>query len=363
VTDASPASEEPAPRSVVLRASAANFALLSRASQLPVVSQRAVALARLYGRGALCRTIDGARWRFCWRHISTPLAGVRVRLQVGVTEVTVVLEDLGAFGSAVDVIRAELPPALRAAYLNGAGNALWRDLETLAERTLEVLEVEPYWTADRHPDWLGFEIQVESRGIAVRGLLQSAHTDLQDLLLKISSHGMAAAPLPAGLPIQWSAVVGGTRLTMGDVRALEEQDIIAIDDVTPAAEGLTCWLGVGPRRRRAGRLVLHRDGQFRMIEFTTKGQASMSVDVGALAAEQVGLDTIPVNLRFELARWEAPLAEVAGLAAGSIVDLGQRIDEQAVSIWVEQRCIGKGQLVAIGERLGVRLLSVSAPSS
>jgi flagellar motor switch/type III secretory pathway protein FliN len=29
-------------------------------------------------------------------------------------------------------------------------------------------------------------------------------------------------------------------------------------------------------------------------------------------------------------------------------------------VWVEQRCIGRGQLVAIGERLGVRLLSVFA---
>ena len=41
-----------------------------------------------------------------------------------------------------------------------------------------------------------------------------------------------------------------------------------------------------------------------------------------------------------------------------MIDLRQRVDEQAVSVWIEQRCIGKGQLVAIGERLGVRLLSV-----
>jgi type III secretion protein Q len=59
-------------------------------------------------------------------------------------------------------------------------------------------------------------------------------------------------------------------------------------------------------------------------------------------------------------RWEAPLAEVAALREGAIIDLGQRIDEQSVTVWVEQRCIGKGQLVAVGERLGVRLLSIPA---
>jgi type III secretion protein Q len=63
-------------------------------------------------------------------------------------------------------------------------------------------------------------------------------------------------------------------------------------------------------------------------------------------------------LRFELAQWTASLGEIGSLAPGAVLDLGQRLDDHAVSIWVEQRCIGKGQLVAIGERLGVRLLSV-----
>jgi type III secretion protein Q len=75
-------------------------------------------------------------------------------------------------------------------------------------------------------------------------------------------------------------------------------------------------------------------------------------------ATPAGFDDIPVSLRFELAQWNASLAEVGNLAAGAVIDIGQRIDEHAVSVWVEQRCIGKGQLVAIGERLGVRLVSV-----
>jgi type III secretion protein Q len=79
--------------------------------------------------------------------------------------------------------------------------------------------------------------------------------------------------------------------------------------------------------------------------------------------KEAGFDEIPVSLRFELAQWNASLAEVASLAAGAVVNLGQRIDEHAVSVWVDQRCIGKGQLVAIGERLGVRLLSVFSDQS
>jgi type III secretion protein Q len=96
-----------------------------------------------------------------------------------------------------------------------------------------------------------------------------------------------------------------------------------------------------------------------LIEFTTKGQVIMTnFDADAALPDEIGFEDVPVSLRFELVRWEAPLAEVANLRAGAIIDLGQRIDEQSVTVWVEQRCIGKGQLVAVGERLGVRLLSV-----
>jgi type III secretion protein Q len=97
-----------------------------------------------------------------------------------------------------------------------------------------------------------------------------------------------------------------------------------------------------------------------MDQFDIGGGTNMISNIDAAPAQQTGFDDIPVSLRFELAQWNASLAEVGNLAAGAVVDIGQRIDEHAVSVWVEQRCIGKGQLVAIGERLGVRLVSVFA---
>ena len=65
-----------------------------------------------------------------------------------------------------------------------------------------------------------------------------------------------------------------------------------------------------------------------------------------------------MNLHFEIARWHAPLAELATLAPGAVIDIGRGIDEPVVSVWADERCIGQGQLVAIGDRLGVRLMSV-----
>jgi flagellar motor switch/type III secretory pathway protein FliN len=142
------------------------------------------------------------------------------------------------------------------------------------------------------------------------------------------------------------------------VRGLEEQDVVLLDDVKPTSNGLHCRLNVGAARSHAGYVMLRKGGQLQMIQFGRIGDSDMSSDTEAPITAEAGFDDIPVSLRFEVAQWNASLAEVSQLAPGAVIDLRQRLDEQAVSVWIEQRCIGKGQLVAIGERLGVRLLSV-----
>jgi type III secretion protein Q len=339
---------------------------LSDSAQLVRISDQAMELARLYGRGPLHCSIDDTTWLFRWRSLTEPITGVELHLRVGDATVTVGLETLTAFGCAADVTNRELPARLRAPYLNGIGVALWQRLEAMTERAVQVLEVHSDSVLEPIAEHLGFEIGRAARGPIVRGFLQVTDTDsrrrreLQRVLSETSLREMSPAPLPSHLRLRWSAVVGSTSLPTSEVCELEEHDVILIDDAKPAANALSCWLGVGPTRRYAGRLAWRKGGQLQMVQFGTGGGTNMSSDVEAAPAQQAGFDEIPVNLRFELAQWNASLAEVGNLAPGAVVDIGERIDEHAVSVWVEQRCIGKGQLVAIGERLGVRLVSVFA---
>jgi type III secretion system YscQ/HrcQ family protein len=181
--------------------------------------------------------------------------------------------------------------------------------------------------------------------------------ELERVLSQMSQRGMPGPPLPSWLPLRWAAVLGITTLPGAEIRGLEEHDIILIDDVRAAPNTPNCWLGAGPTRRYAGLLMWSSTGQLQMVQFGSGGETSM--DSNSKAAPP-GFDDLPVSVRFELAQWTASLAEVSNLAAGVVLEIGQRIDEHAISVWVEQRCIGKGHLVAIGERLGVRLVSVSA---
>jgi type III secretion protein Q len=357
----------PAPDvSPVRVAIAASPTPLGESAQLLRMSAQAMELARLYGRGPLSCSIEDTTWLFRWRYPTEPLKGFELHLRVGGVPVVVCLETLAAFGPAADVTRVELPAGLRAAYLNGIGAALWRQLESMTERAVEVLEVHPHSALEPTGEHLGFEIGRAPRGPVVRGFLRFSDAEprrrreLQRVLSETSLREMSAAPLPTHLHLRWAAVVGSTRLSAAEVRGLEDYDVILIDDAKPAPNALSCWLGVGSTRRYAGRLAWRNGGQLRMDQFDIGGGTNMGSNIDAAPVQQTGFDDIPVTLRFELAQWNASLAEVGNLAPGAVVDIGQRIDEHAVSVWIEQRCIGKGQLVAIGERLGVRLVSVFA---
>lgn len=335
---------------------------LSRSPHLVRMAGQAAELTRLYGRRALSQPVEGTVWLFRWRHLAQVLTGVELHLRIGGASAVIGLETLAAFGSATDVTSAAVPPGLRAAYLNGLGAAVWPLLERIVERPVEILEVRTDSLLEPTGEHLCFEIG-PAQGPVVRGLVCLTETDprrrreLAGVLSQTSLRRMPGPLLPDGLPLRWSAVLGITRLPASEVRGLEEHDIILIDDVRAAPNLLNGWLAAGPTRRYAGRLAWSSVGQLQMVQFGGGGEASMESNIKAVPE---GFDDLPVSVRFELANWTASLAEVGNLAPGAVLDIGQRIDEHAITAWVEQRCIGKGHLVAIGERLGVRLVSVFA---
>jgi type III secretion protein Q len=340
---------------------------LSLAPELISISEQALEVARLYGRGTLLRTIGDTRWKFRWCCLIDEFSGVELRLRVGNAEVMLGLESLDTFSSAVSLTCRQVPSELRAAYISGVGASLWEELEALLGRAVEVLDVHSEREMKMTAECLGFAVCRDPHGAVTQGFLRLADpgaqviSELYEVLLEASQREMAAAPLPRDLPLRWAAIVGSTMLQAGEVGALEEHDIVLIDDARHSADALECWLGVSASRRYAGRAMFRNGGQLQLVQFGTGGR--MTTTNSDSPSDEVTFADIPVSLRFELAQWTAPLADVADLEAGSIIDLGNRIDEHAVSVWVEQRCIGKGQLVAIGERLGVRLLSVFAARS
>lgn len=84
---------------------------------------------------------------------------------------------------------------------------------------------------------------------------------------------------------------------------------------------------------------------------------------GAAASAHTFEFLLGVNLTVsvEVGRIQMPVKSVMELRPGSVVEL-QRKASDPVEIYANGRCIGRGEIVVVGEQFGVRVLELGAPS-
>lgn len=73
--------------------------------------------------------------------------------------------------------------------------------------------------------------------------------------------------------------------------------------------------------------------------------------------EKLSPDQIPLSVSIELGRVQIPLSTLINLQKGNLLELGIQ-PEAGVDIVVQGKCIGKGELLKIGDTLGIRILDV-----
>jgi flagellar motor switch protein FliN/FliY len=69
---------------------------------------------------------------------------------------------------------------------------------------------------------------------------------------------------------------------------------------------------------------------------------------------------IPVEISVEIGRTRMAIGDLLSLTRGSIVELNRLAGESA-DIYVNEKLVGKGEVVVANERLGVRVLEILTP--
>ena len=76
------------------------------------------------------------------------------------------------------------------------------------------------------------------------------------------------------------------------------------------------------------------------------------------STQAVNLGGMQVEVQVEVARLLLPLSALQNLAVGQVFDTERPIDGNSVLLWVGGQRLATCQLVAIGERVGVRVLAI-----
>jgi len=69
---------------------------------------------------------------------------------------------------------------------------------------------------------------------------------------------------------------------------------------------------------------------------------------------------IPVTVSIELGRTRLQVEEILKLGQGSVVEL-EKLAGEPLEILVQGRPIGKGEVVVVNEKFGVRLMDIISP--
>ena len=183
-------------------------------------------------------------------------------------------------------------------------------------------------------------------------------------LLALAEAAPARSASVAALPVAVAFVAGQTRLTHRQLRHLETGDAV-LPDVWHPARGETQVM-LGEALLAVARTDRHRSTlktPFRPVAAGAgSGDESMGQDKAAASAAEdaanaaaAGLDGMSLTLTFELGRRSLGLGELKGVGEGHVFDLG--LDPDApVDLIANGARIGQGEIVEIGERVGVRVV-------
>jgi type III secretion protein Q len=169
----------------------------------------------------------------------------------------------------------------------------------------------------------------------------------------------------AGLRVPLGFCLGSTQIRLRDVAGIVRGDIIGIEEWGSSGSGLVVTAAVGgPHGRQLwgladGSRITLQNAPERPKDADMNRDTPASTlpeDMNAAASLPIDrLDALEVTLRFEVGDLSVSLGELKGLRAGHVFDLGQPLNRGTVRILAHGNVLGKGFLVAVGDRLGVRV--------
>ncbi len=169
--------------------------------------------------------------------------------------------------------------------------------------------------------------------------------------------GKTKAPIPAEFPLPVYLRRGPLVLTLGELQSLQTDDVVLFSDATEErmaalviAERLYAPVTLtadGPQLLAAPAAIAGSNWEWTMNQ-NAQQPAGQTL-------EESTIDELPVALAFEVGRAAMPLGEVRQLAPGAIVPLAD-VAGASVDILANGRRIGRGEIVRIGESVGVRIV-------
>jgi type III secretion protein Q len=293
---------------------------------------------------------------------------IDLRVPVSIDAVCAAIVSAGAWSQAVQ-LRCWL------ARVNSCLAPLLRGLEQLGLR-VAYLVARPEPLAPEPTDSL-FECHID--GQRIQGRLRCDDTDR---LLALEAALQRVSPIRLGNASHWPLPLrlrlGTRRLALGLLHSLEVGDVLLLDQHTEDAQwGHAACVVLGDLRGRGAVVracsVDQREIKIQgdhwmnaetLVEHTSGAEAGEAAEVSEATANADArsmhspMAQVEVDLHLELHAMTAPLAELAAMRPGYVLELPLPATQVRVSLVVGGQVVGRAEMVSVGERLGARILDM-----
>lgn len=320
---------------------------------LPTISRAELRLRNQLARKGACADADWHLLLSAVPPVSAPVFHLSLEIdgQPGWVEISDLLLQAVTRSCVADVTIMELPEQLRGLLIEAALEkvlGLWE--QRLGKRlTLGEVGVRSAPTSAG----IGVTCQLATRGERINGQVWFSNhwlplvTQLVDALPDTAGNGWDELPIPICFEL------GRSRLGLAELRDLARDDLILIEQGGWARDR-TVSIRIGPDLSFQG--TLEQRSVIVQQRETTMTDTVDTVD-GQQALAQ--LDELPVTVTFDLGESTLALRELKTLQPGYAFELARGLD-QPVTVRANGAIIGAGELIQVGEYLGVRVVELFA---
>lgn len=385
--------DEASPRRTDPRATSSPAATpLASSPFLPRLAAAAASgLTHAYARREPLRfTLGDAEYEASWRIDAAPAPGARgYRFSVaGLAHGTLVIDAAAEAAWLGDAADPAVPPIVRCALLADVFAPLLAAVQSLTRLRVELLPP-PAQAAIDHaaaaasPAALRFALRRAASDWRCHGALIFDAPDVLGVFFpsppaasspQQAADGAAnATAVFATLPVPLAFELGRTSLSARELADVEPGDIIAIERWLAQGKNLLCtarvraspaWEIVG--RPSGNQLVVERIREL-PLESTQSNDPPLAhagdPAQGPADASPRRLDGLAVDVAFQLPSCTMSLGELGALQPGAVIELQQGINQSIIDIVANGTRIGEGHLVAVGQKLGVRVTALTPPAT
>jgi type III secretion protein Q len=353
--------------------------LVQHPALLKVAPELSALTRQLYGQDWSTLAVASDTFKLSFGEVHIKQADMQLRVRCGGQDYELQVVQPSTFADFQGALSPTVPvPVQRAAVLHVLA-PLWQALEQRFLMPVELVDLQvgvPAWPAAQA---LGLHVTRE-------GPQASQHTVV--LLRTDSAHAWPllgrAALLPStasvavdALLLKVSAYAEPIGLTLTELSQLEPGDVLVMDAAADQRDQLAVRLMLHGRALDGMRASLHGT-QLVIDHAPNPATASPSglpanpslphmnnpimnndTTMPTVTAQPIAnLDSVKVDIDLELARMTVPLSALRTLSVGQVFDTQHPINSQSVVLWCGGQRLGVGQLVALGDRLGVRVAAL-----